>query len=325
MVAFIRQSRLATPICARHFSTSVSPFAELPLFYETVGNQNSSKKIVFVHGLLGSGRNLRRFANEFSIQQDAQGFVVDLPGHGQSRGRRGSFSSAVENCVEDLHETLDGLGITAREDWILVGHSMGGRISLKYTDPVFVPELERSRPRRLVLLDTVPRAITPSVVNVLNVARDARVPWQEKKVDEFKPSHQDLMNLFTEVHQLDVPTANWLASSVDYEQRDFVFDVKMARALLRDMSNLCECMYFYFQQVRRILDVTSTKRVDLVRGGRNQAWKQPLVVEQLRNLEVVAEESKERNDGKSFHLRILPTAGHWLHSDDESGLLEALD
>lgn len=296
---------------------------ELPLHYDTIGNRVSSKVIVFLHGLLGSGRNLRSFSRAFSNNQAAVGYLLDLPAHGQSRGRRDSFSaSPMKDGVHDLQITLDKLGVTASDDWTLVGHSMGGRLSLLYTDPEFAPEVERRRPDRLVLLDTVPKAVSPTVLKVIDVARNVREEWQ-KGHGELARTNKELVELFVgDEYGLDKATAMWLVTSVNRQTRDFIFDIDLASQLLDDMNALSDNASLFPDQIQRIMDGTMTQRVDLVRGGRNTSWKQPEAVAQLQQLEKI--ERKARTDGKTFHIHVLSNAGHWVHSDDQKGLLEAL-
>jgi pimeloyl-ACP methyl ester carboxylesterase len=115
---------------------------------------------VFLHGLLGSGRNLKTLAQRCCRQQQQQhptgGLLVDLRGHGKSFLPLGGGSddalhataeeeaeASVALCAQDLRRTLehhlgseDGTGgapnRTRADQLQLVGHSLGGRVALQY-------------------------------------------------------------------------------------------------------------------------------------------------------------------------------------------------
>jgi pimeloyl-ACP methyl ester carboxylesterase len=123
---------------------------------------------VFLHGLLGSGRNLKTLAQRYCRQQQQQpqpqhptatttrGLLVDLRGHGKSFLHLGGGSddasddkveeaeASVALFAQDLRRTLQhhlgsedgnkgGAPNRTRADHLqLVGHSLGGRVALQY-------------------------------------------------------------------------------------------------------------------------------------------------------------------------------------------------
>jgi lipase len=96
--------------------------------------------LVCLHGVTGHGERFRRLAEE-RWAASHHVLAVDLRGHGRS-GYDGPWDFATH--VDDLCETLDGLGI-AQADW--VGHSFGGRLVLE------LAATHPERIRRAVLLD----------------------------------------------------------------------------------------------------------------------------------------------------------------------------
>lgn len=85
-----------------------------------------SKKLVFLHGLMGFGANWRRIVNSFT--SEFQILVFDQRGHGKSFQPETGY--APENYADDLLKILDEL------QWqkvYLVGHSMGGRNAINFT------------------------------------------------------------------------------------------------------------------------------------------------------------------------------------------------
>lgn len=94
------------------------------LNYEIVGSQ-SEKKLVFLHGLLGSLNNWRSIAKHFS--SDFQILLIDQRGHGKSFHPSSGYRP--EDYAEDLNSLLEELAWSKIH---LVGHSMGGRNALVF-------------------------------------------------------------------------------------------------------------------------------------------------------------------------------------------------
>jgi pimeloyl-ACP methyl ester carboxylesterase len=99
-----------------------------------------------LHGFLGSGRNLRTFATEWSKRDPSRTFhLPDLRGHGSSppldgtEGLAALAADVLETCVPEE----------------IVGHSLGGRVALAALR--LDPDL-----RRVTLLDISPSPITHS-------------------------------------------------------------------------------------------------------------------------------------------------------------------
>lgn len=83
------------------------------------------EKLVFLHGLLGSGANWRRITKRF--QDKYQILVYDQRGHGKSFQPLTGYSPL--DYATDLQKILDEL---AWEKVYLVGHSMGGRNAMQF-------------------------------------------------------------------------------------------------------------------------------------------------------------------------------------------------
>lgn len=126
---------------------------------QILGNE-LGPKLVFLHGLMGSGANWRKitpyFENAYHI------LLIDQRGHGRSFQPESGYSP--EDYAQDLYEILEHL------QWkqvMLVGHSMGGRNALcfasQWPDRVkklviedIGPELQDAGARRIEeLLDQV--------------------------------------------------------------------------------------------------------------------------------------------------------------------------
>ena len=116
------------------------------LHHEFNKNQNFSdtQTIVFIHGLFGSLSNLGMLARAFTQMHHV--VQIDVRNHGKS-----VHSSEINYRLMalDVLETLDYLNI---QNFIVVGHSMGGKISMK------LAEIAQNRLEKLIVLDMAPYA-----------------------------------------------------------------------------------------------------------------------------------------------------------------------
>ncbi len=100
-------------------------------------------KIVFLHGFLGSGTNLKLFARKFT-KIGYNVFLPDLRNHGQSPH---SEEISYSIMASDIYQMLETRGI---DKVILCGHSMGGKTAIQFT--VNYPE----KVKKLIILDMTP-------------------------------------------------------------------------------------------------------------------------------------------------------------------------
>jgi pimeloyl-ACP methyl ester carboxylesterase len=107
--------------------------------HQVLGNPEG-EKLVFLHGLLGSGINWRKITKPFS--SDFHILIFDQRGHGRSFQPPSGYRT--EDYALDLKKILQELGWGPVN---LVGHSMGGRNALKFVK--LYPDLVA----RLVIVD----------------------------------------------------------------------------------------------------------------------------------------------------------------------------
>jgi len=91
--------------------------------------------LLFVHGAFAGAWT---FAEHFLPYFAANGFAahaVSLRGHGASFGRDALAWASLADFVDDLEATIDELG----EAPVLVGHSMGAAVVMKYLERAAVP------------------------------------------------------------------------------------------------------------------------------------------------------------------------------------------
>ena len=250
----------------------------------------SNKHMVFLHGLLGNGRNLKTLATKASAQTGHTGVLLDLRGHGKSFLKQQTVwqePHTFDACVQDVQTSLQ---ITPHDT--LVGHSWGGRVALQYAATTSGDSLDR-----LWLLDTVPGKADESVERVLEAMY---------KLHQSPPAdRKQVVTLLTQQHGIDKATAQWLASSFNAKTGDFGFDLNVVQGLWPEFQT-----QDFFGLVEKCIQAGT--RVDLVRGGKNTGW----TVEILRELNAL--------QGPNFAVHVLPKAGHNVHVDDLPGLLEIM-
>ncbi|NKE08975.1 alpha/beta fold hydrolase [Kocuria subflava] len=101
------------------------------------------KNLVFLHGLMGRGKNFSRFAKEISTECTV--LLVDLPNHGAS-----AWTETI-----DYRETAEQVSAAVEAElgeqpYHLVGHSMGGKVAM--TMALTRPELIE----KLMVVDIAP-------------------------------------------------------------------------------------------------------------------------------------------------------------------------
>lgn len=339
---------------------------------ELKGNDTDKGKdehytILFMHGLLGSGRNLKTFARKVVQQQSSNrgscrgGILMDLRGHGssfqtQKREEHGKIlgdvgndidnnnnnkygsASTFQDCAQDIKYTLQEFQNTDTQQkqqqalpptatttttttpptQVFVGHSFGGRLALEYAASV-----AKIQPlKALWLLDTVPGQANESVDRVLATITNVLNDSSSSKSSKSKPlTKKEIVSVLTAPpHEMDLPTAQWLAMSYDEKSGDnFGFDNDFVTRLKPEFEQ-----QDFTGLLREILDAeapttaaaaTANKKtqVHVVRGGKNIGWSIPI----LSELEKVRKEFPT-----NFHLHVLPSAGHNVHVDDLQGLVK---
>jgi esterase len=96
------------------------------LHHEVISSPQATRSVLFLHGILGSGSNLRAHAKRLQ-QADPrwQVVLVDLRAHGLSLDEDGIDD--VQNCARDIAQLCHTLFVPVEA---IVGHSFGGKVAL---------------------------------------------------------------------------------------------------------------------------------------------------------------------------------------------------
>jgi esterase len=249
-----------------------------------------SRALLFLHGILGSGPNLRSLAQAF-VRADPSLAVhlVDLRLHGRSR------SSTPPHHVRACAHDLVALESTLAQPVIgVLGHSFGGKVALAY-------HAERPELARVITLDSDPgsrpdRVGSEQTTAVLEML--ARAPHQYARREDF------IEYVHSEGHSRAI--ADWLAMNLERGPDGFQLQI--------DLAGIHALLDSYFSVDLWSVLEQSRARLDVVIGGRSRVWDQT---------------HRERLDALAAHkpslrVHVLADAGHWVHVDDPAGLRAAL-
>jgi pimeloyl-ACP methyl ester carboxylesterase len=259
-----------------------------PLAHLRVGPPDAARTAFVLHGILGSGRNLRTLALRLcAAVPDLQCVLPDLRHHGDSQGLPPPDTLAA--CVDDLERLAAQLGL---QPWAVIGHSFGGKVALTWA---------RRAPaglRQVWVLDATPERVPPDLAAVTTAQMLAPVTGL--------PMPQRSRQAAVEALQaagVAASTAQWLSLALRSDEHGgwvWRYHVPGLQALLRD--------YFDHAFWDLLAAPPAGVTIDLVRALREPRWT-PTLLAQLNALPV----------------RVHPLdAGHWLHVDDLEGLLRLL-
>lgn len=250
-----------------------------------------TRAALILHGILGSGSNLRSLAQRL-VRADPGlvAVLVDLRMHGRSQGFPPPHT--VDACAQDLLALEGALDLPVRQ---VLGHSFGGKVALAYHQSR--PDLER-----LMLLDSAPGARlgghgSEETLAILDMLEG--LPKQYARREQF------MDRVIAAGHSRLI--AEWLAMNLERTSDGFALrlSVDAIRAMVSD---------YFALDLWPVLE-GSTARVDVVIGGRSAVF-QPA---DKARLEALAQRKPDQ-----VRVHVLPQAGHWVHVDAPEELAAAL-
>jgi esterase len=268
----------------------------MQLHYDLVSAAGATptRRVVFLHGILGSGANLRSHARRFvDARPPWQAVLVDLRAHGRSLGTDGR-PDTLEVAAADVVETLDALpSVPSVPLRAAVGHSFGGKVALQLASLVTL--------EHVVTLDSGPGTRldargSEATLGVLQMLAALRGPWDTR--DAF----------LREVQAAGQPLAlaQWLAMNLDRRDEGLFFRLDLSRidALLRS---------YLASDLWPVVEATQAQ-VHLVISGRSSVY---VAEDQAR-----AHALEGATQGR-VTVDVLD-AGHWVHVDDPDGVQRVL-
>lgn len=239
-----------------------------------------------LHGILGSGRNWRSFARRLVRRHPGWRLIlVDLRGHGGSPA--GPPPHTVAACADDLEALADQIG----RPEVVLGHSFGGKVALAWA------ARGPSGLRQAWALDSDPGLLRSSqdaheVSRVIQALRQVPVPLQRR----------DALVTILGGLGFSVGISRWMTTNLERGEGGLVwrFDLDAAQSLIAD---------YFALDLWPTLDAPAVPTW-LVRAARSDRWTAATI---------------GRAEASGATLRVLADAGHWVHVDNPTGLLEILD
>lgn len=247
--------------------------------HQLSGSSESSKKLVFLHGLMGYGANWRRIVKDF--EKDFHVLYYDQRGHGRSISPTTGY--APEDFSQDLLQILDELGW---QEIYLVGHSMGGRVAATFT------HLNPQRVCRLVIEDIGPDANPEAIRRIEELVDDVPAPFSSKK-EAKEYFMNDFVRQFSERPKVRV-LGQFLYSNIT-ENESGEFDWKFDKEAMRQ----CVVEGRKRERFKEFSEISA--KTLLIRGENSEELSQEVY-------EKVLEENQAYFSGV-----VVPDAGHWIH------------
>ncbi|KAI3436152.1 hypothetical protein D9Q98_002209 [Chlorella vulgaris] len=316
-------SRICNPANMMH-----SQAAEGQLFFDEVhaaaaatmspATTTKLRTAVVLHGLLGSGRNLRSLAQDLCRQAAAatgqpwRALLVDLRCHGRSASAAGlpppnDLESTALDVVRLLQRQLEGSAPEA-----LIGHSLGGKTALEVVRQLALPG-QTPQPKAVWVLDARPTAMlgnpdgaTRDVQHVLESVRGIQVPLA---------SREELYRLLGE-QGFSKSLQQWLGSSLvrDGDGRlTWQFNVEGAAAMFAD--------YLEQDYSALIESPPPNTTLNILRAMRSDRWDPDTLAAVHAAVSATKQPAAVRGRTR-YHE--LPDAGHWVHADNPKGLVKLM-
>jgi pimeloyl-ACP methyl ester carboxylesterase len=327
-------SRLYSSCLARGFCSGASVLPEIGggsrLFYEILRSGNISKKKeenigVVLHGLLGTGRNLRTFASqllkEVSSETNDWTFVLmDLRHHGKSHGYfvpQGPDN--VENTAKDVIQTMGQiwstggrLETTKFKQTVLIGHSLGGKVALSVTKQLSENQNSLPVPSQTWLLDSSPFQIrnrdsgtSSDVLRVLEAIRGIKMPLVSRD------------QLYTELDAQGFSKGlqQWLGSNlINDGDGKYTWNFNFDGVVSMFDSYLETSMEGFLAKPPHGCSI------HLVRALKSNRWDKG----SIKRLDELSKASVLDDTSGTSHIHELENAGHWLHAENPKGLIEIM-
>jgi len=263
------------------------------LAFHRVDGAQPERAIVFLHGILGRGMNLRMIARRFvETRPGWTAWLVDLRGHGRS-----PKSTPAPSLQAAARDVVDLAGRSGFPVAAIAGHSFGGKVALEAARLAGIDSLDH-----VVVIDSVPGARVPvgggdSALGVIDTIESLPRTFASKS---------DFIQALVAAGK-SRRVAEWLAGSVEKENDHlrFILDLNEIRALILD--------YFASDLWPVVEHPPKAVRVHLVIADRSNSYSP---ADRERALRIAA-------SSRQVTVDILP-GGHWLHVDNPDGLLAKL-
>ena len=266
----------------------------VPAFSRVTPRQGEpTRHALFLHGILGSGSNLRSLARQIvDVCPDWEILLVDLRNHGASHGADSPHT--VTSCARDLTRLCQQIGIRPT---LIAGHSFGGKVALGYA---------RNEPhwlQRVWVLDARPGIVPEDaqgrhdIAHILSTLRGIEVP---------APTRDAVAEALREAG-FSESLVGWMGTNLQRSDEGFCwkFDLDAVQAMIEE---------YWRQDFWPFVEgCPAGLMLDFVRAERGDRWHDS-DIERLVGMQGAG----------SVALHTLSDSGHWVHVDNPKGLMEMM-
>lgn len=282
------------------------------LSFERIGDIKSKNIAIFLHGVLGSKKNMRTPAREYiKLNPNYSSIIVDLRGHGMTPNLPGN--NTIEQCAYDLQTLLENeIGGSPQ---MLCAHSLGGKVALKYLEILY--NEKKNLPTNTWILDSLPGKYTfddvksdsQSVPKVIQCLDQITEPFESRKV---------VMDKLIQMG-ISPSIAQWLGTSVidTPDGSKWVFRLPVIKEIFKDFCELDMWPFLesYSDNIENNNGNNDIGVLHYVRAGRQKKWS-PEILQKFEDLRI--------QSNSKIQLHTMPNVGHWMHSEDLPGLLKII-
>jgi pimeloyl-ACP methyl ester carboxylesterase len=256
----------------------------------TAPDATPARWMFVLHGILGSGTNLRSLAKRLATACPAWGFILpDLRMHGLSQGAPPPHTVAA--AADDLRRLDAHLGLPVAG---VLGHSFGGKVALAYLDR------RGERLDHAWILDASPSAKPRGE----RAGATAQIVAMLRALPQPLPSRERFLAIVAE-HGQAPAVAEWLAMNLRRADDGFRLrlDLDAIGALLDD--------YFAVDLWRVLEEGRLAAELHMVVAGRESALDE-------------ADRARLGALGPPVFTHVLEGARHWVHVDAPDALFALL-
>jgi esterase len=243
--------------------------------------------VILLHGLLGSARNLMRLQDKIA-QAGYYVLAYDQRGHGRTEIEINKNQLSTSNSQYNLSTlALDVLEVMNQKQIKkahLVGHSMGGRVS------IIAASQHQERFKTVSILDVSPKISEKATLTLKNILEPLPLSFSSK-IEAEKFLKENL--------KLDLETKKafegFLLSSLK--------DVNGVFQWIFDLEGIRNSLFLSILENQLELYKKINIPILILRGERSQHFEQE-------------EAEKMLKENSNASLKIIPNAGHWLHVDN---------
>ncbi|KAL4458862.1 hypothetical protein ABPG75_013727 [Micractinium tetrahymenae] len=274
--------------------------------------------VVVLHGLLGTGRNLRSAVTDLCRQAAARSglpwraLLLDLRNHGKSAALNlhppHTLAAAARDVIHLFQQAAGGAAPA-----VLVGHSMGGKTSLEVVRQLTLPHAPPlGQPKQVWVLDARPNAVhtvdkpTKEVLDVLAAVKSIPLPlasrqalYQQLQQQGFSPALQQ-----------------WLGGNLSQEGRGrytWTFNLEGAESMFQD--------YMKEDYAALLQKPPPGVTLNILRALRSDRWDHDTMAAVRQAVAATAQPAAVRGQTRYWELA---DAGHWVHADNPKGLVAVM-